>query len=362
MTKESTQNWISNELPRYKRLTSTVRNIIENLLKNSEIDFLTVEGRTKKSESIEEKVRRKNYADISAQMTDISGIRVVTYFESQVAAVCSRLEDWLTIDESNSLNKEQMLSVNEFGYRSVHYVCSLGTKRKELAEYSEIADLKFEIQVRTVLQHAWAELAHDRNYKFRGKLPKNLERELFLYSGMLELADKGFDNLVEQIDEYSKQVEHSAKEGHLNIAIDSISLEAFLKNWAKNNEIVIGEAFAKPSLEELVGELQRFGVTKLSELQDIIHNDYSTAFKELDARTTMYGLVRDWMLIEDYKRYQKDAWNENWHGFGDSETEQEKDLEIIRRILGDAEADDIKRIFGFRWDEEGPHLSFESTD
>ena len=75
------------------------------------------------------------------------------------------------IDEKNSLDKKILLASDQIGYRSVHFVCDLGAQRSGLPEFKDLGGLKFEIQVRTVLQHAWAELAHDRNYKFSGTLP-----------------------------------------------------------------------------------------------------------------------------------------------------------------------------------------------
>lgn len=74
------------------------------------------------------------------------------------------------IDEKNSLDKKILLASDQIGYRSVHFVCDLGAQRSGLPEFKDLGGLKFEIQVRTLLQHAWAELAHDRNYKFSGTL------------------------------------------------------------------------------------------------------------------------------------------------------------------------------------------------
>nr|MZG82510.1 GTP pyrophosphokinase [Photobacterium lucens] len=171
------------------------------------IDYLTVTGRTKDKKSALEKINRKSYKNPKSQMTDLSGIRIILYFESDINKVSELISDSFDIDFDNSLDKSKVLSKDQIGYRSVHYVCTLGQGRSNLPEYLELGELKFEVQVRTILQHAWAELAHDSSYKFSGTLPPEIERKLYLYAGMLEIADKGFDEISAQIDSYKKSVD-----------------------------------------------------------------------------------------------------------------------------------------------------------
>ncbi|MGK1439229.1 GTP pyrophosphokinase, partial [Klebsiella pneumoniae] len=163
------------------------------------------------------------------------------------------------VDFNNSLNQDERLSVDQIGYRSVHYVCDLGPTRSALPEFEGLSSLKFEIQVRTVLQHAWAELAHDRSYKFSGKLPAEIERHLFLYAGMLEIADKGFDELSLKIDEYAKEINSKSQIRDFNYQLDSISLPAFVKAWADANDIGL-ESLGKTEYDDLLHELHLMDV------------------------------------------------------------------------------------------------------
>lgn len=78
------------------------------------------------------------------------------------------MHDEFSIDEGNSGNKADMLETDKVGYLSVHYFLKLNNKRLALSEYKGYKGLKCEVQVRTLLQHAWAEIEHDRNYKFAG--------------------------------------------------------------------------------------------------------------------------------------------------------------------------------------------------
>ena len=299
--------WLDKVLPLHNRLTNAVVSIVENLLKEKSIDYLTVTGRTKDRRSVLEKVKRKGYSDPKNQMTDLSGVRIVVYFESDVKRVGQLIDEAFTVDKVNSLDKDTLLSTNQIGYRSVHYVCDLGEKRALVDEYKSLASLKFEFQVRTVLQHAWAELAHDRNYKFSGKLPKELERKLFLYAGLLEIADRGFDETSSAIDDYATSLQTRTTHGDLDIEITSLSLDAFVNLWEQRTQFKLDDSFSRHDLSDLVQELRDFGILKLSQLNSIVPANYAEVSNQAGFSSTLYGIVRDWMIISDWKRFLREV-------------------------------------------------------
>lgn len=302
MSLHAHEAWFDEVLPRHTRLTKAVVSIVENILNEQGIDFLTVSGRTKDKKSALEKILRKGYLNPASQMTDLSGIRIVVYLESDVGRVANVLRAAFNVDDSNSLDKDSVLSANQIGYRSVHYVCDLGRKRLEVDEYRGLGSLKFEFQVRTVLQHAWAELAHDRNYKFSGKLPRELERKLYLYAGLLEIADKGFDETAALIDSYARSLQARTEQGDLEIEISSISLDTYVHQWAKAVGFDLTES-EKDNLSDLIRELNQFEVYRLSELAALIPGEYVDVARQRQYRSTIYGVVRDWMLIHDWRRF-----------------------------------------------------------
>lgn len=252
------------------------------------------------------------------QLTDLSGIRIVVYFETDVGRVSKVIREAFDVDERHSINQEELLSPNQTGYRSFHFVCELGNSRSGLPEFVGLGGLKFEFQVRTVLQHAWAELAHDRNYKFSGKLPRELERRLFLYAGMLEIADRGFDELSREIDLYVIKLRDQTSHGDLAVEVTSLSLKTFVDLWAEKNSIRIEGPTVKSDLSDLVRELNQFGVHTLAELQAIIPPTYVDIVHKTNYETTIHGYVRDWMLIHDWRRFRRDV-SINWLISRDSE-------------------------------------------
>lgn len=334
--------WVNETLPKHARLTDSVISIIENLLKTNEIDYLTVSGRTKTKESILEKIERKAYKDPAKQLTDLTGIRVVAYFESDIATISDLINNAFNIDTTNSLNQAEKLSVDQIGYRSVHFVCDIGQTRAALPEFSNLSNLKFEVQIRTVLQHAWAELAHDRNYKFLGKLPPEIERNLFLYAGMLEIADKGFSEISSKIDSYIDKVQSDTVQGNLDYVLDSLTLPQFVNNWFEKNKLELLHIEHKLDIKELISELNSIGIYKASELNDAIPNTYAQICKDRNYLSNIWGHTRDWIIIKDWKKLLENN-QINWSLEGD---------EIIDSFFSDDEYQNIQSALGPDDDEE----------
>lgn len=336
---QSENNWIVERIEVHKRMTLSIVAIVKGLLSANGIAFLAVEGRTKTEASVAEKIKRKGYKNPRDQLTDITGVRVILYFESDVHKVSELLVSAFNVDERNSLDKGALLAVDRIGYRSVHYVCDLGGVRAELPEYEGMEGLKFEVQIRTVLQHAWAEIAHDRNYKFSGKLPPAMERELHLYAGMLEVADKGFDKLSKEIDSYSVEIAGRVA-GENDIHVDSISLPSFVARWCDENDCPLEDVASKSNYAELVDELNQFGITKLSQLEGIIPADYARRCNDYGEWTTVYGHVRNWMIISDWRRFIADV-SIKWVMCDD--------VGLLRSYISEDDAEDF--LNAFEWEE-----------
>lgn len=303
MRKDKIDSWAKLIQPKQDKLTEYVLGITKTLLNEQNIEYLAISSRTKSIEKILEKIIRKQYNDPANQLTDISGIRIIVYLESSVNKVLTLIRSLFDIDEINSLNKVDILETNQTGYRSVHYVCNLGTQRLSLPECSDFKGLKFEFQVRTVLQHAWAELAHDRKYKFSGRLPRNIERELYLYAGLLEIADKGFDKISSDIDDYINNFINSTLSGDLNIEINSLTLEGFMTEWLNKNDFYdIDKSLLD---DDIIDELNQFGINTILDLNTIIPKDYAILCSKHNNITnnTPIGILSDWMIIADCDKY-----------------------------------------------------------
>ena len=201
---ENALDWYKKNRKNYKELTEKTASIIRKILKDNNILYQNLENRTKDVKSFERKARRDKYVDPQNEITDLAGIRIITLFERDVYNISDLIKENFEIDYINSEDKSDLLDADRMGYKSVHYVASLSEKHLKIEKYSIFSGMVFEIQIRSILQHAWAEIEHDRNYKLKGNLPKHLQRRFYSLAGMLEIADREFNSLAEEVEEYKK--------------------------------------------------------------------------------------------------------------------------------------------------------------
>ena len=126
MDLEKKNNSINEKIELYHSLTSSCTVLMRRILEENGIETLAVSGRTKDASSVSEKIKRKRYFNPETQLTDMSGIRVIVFFESQVSLVSDLIRRTFDVDEENSVDRDTILGDDRIGYRSVHFVCSLG--------------------------------------------------------------------------------------------------------------------------------------------------------------------------------------------------------------------------------------------
>jgi ppGpp synthetase/RelA/SpoT-type nucleotidyltranferase len=169
-----------------------------------------VQVRVKTVQSFAHKALRKRakHLDPVSQFTDLCGGRVITRLQAETDLIRRFLCDHFAIDEANSEDTFVRLNPREFGYRSIHYIVQLrkphnlpaGAVPKSIPDH--LYALRAEVQVRTLLQHAFAEVDHERTYRSAFKVPDHLVRELARLAAAMELADEAFSRFTTALDEY----------------------------------------------------------------------------------------------------------------------------------------------------------------
>ncbi|MBS1831788.1 MAG: hypothetical protein JST65_03700, partial [Acidobacteria bacterium] len=115
---------------------------------------------------------------------------------SDVPRVASLIRDSFAVDWANSENKSDRLRTEEFGYLSDHYVISFSESHVAIPTFKEFQGLKAEVQLRSILQHAWAEIEHDDlGYKNTHSVPRDVRRGLARVAALLEVADREFASI-----------------------------------------------------------------------------------------------------------------------------------------------------------------------
>ena len=164
------------------------------LLDDAGINYLSITARTKSVESFAAKAERvvdgrRLFSDPLVEITDQVGLRVITYLREDVDAVATLLSDEMRLLDDRDMGLETARE-GRWGYASRHLLVGVEGEQQPAS-----------IQVRTVLQHAWAEFEHDIRYK--GSIPAehapDLDRRFTLAAGLLELADREFTAIRERL-------------------------------------------------------------------------------------------------------------------------------------------------------------------
>lgn len=179
----------------HKEIARRIEELVRQVVRDLGLDIHLVVARAKSPDSLRGKLRRKTYSDPSMQVTDTVGVRVITYYRSAVDPVAEAIKREFRIDQTRSEDKRRLLDLREFGYRSVHLIAKLKPPRSRMTEYADIAPLWFEIQVRSLLEHVWAEIEHEVVYKSGVKYPDSTARLFGALAGTLEILDGEFEKL-----------------------------------------------------------------------------------------------------------------------------------------------------------------------
>ncbi len=218
-------------LPVYTQMADIIPEKLKGFFNDAGIIVAAVEHRVKARESLAGKLKLKGgkYRDIF-DITDLVGIRVITFYIDDVDKVASVLERLFDIDWENSIDKRKAHEIDSFGYLSLHYICSIPESAYTDPEHPEVNKIRFEVQMRTVLQHAWANMNHDTGYKSGVEIPRVYMRDMSRLAGMLELVDDEFSRIRRELTDYRRNVQNLVASGNLKeVMLDGDSFRSFLQ-------------------------------------------------------------------------------------------------------------------------------------
>lgn len=158
------------------------------------LNIQSITGRIKEPTSLQTKFDSKEKYKSLSDITDLVGLRIITTYRKELEYIKFQIERNFIVDDENG-NMNEPGNLSQFGYSSLHFIIK-GTKEKELKSADKkFTGLKCEIQIRTILQHAWAETSHKIYYKSDSEIASKHKRKLFRIAALLELADEEFDYL-----------------------------------------------------------------------------------------------------------------------------------------------------------------------
>jgi predicted RNase H-like nuclease/ppGpp synthetase/RelA/SpoT-type nucleotidyltranferase len=253
--------------------------LVTTILDDAGINYLSVTGRAKSVASFAAKAARTRdgrpvFADPLREITDTVGLRIITYVHSDVAAVADLLGDQVVVHDDRDMGRETA-SQGRFGYASRHLLVSLDAAREGQPAYDPLRGRQAQVQIRTVLQHAWAEFEHDIRYK--GTIPDehvpDFDRRFTLAAGLLELADREFSTIRDRLQ--AGMTTQPQEPPDDDPRISDRELAAFLAGqyadagWSRTDHYTW-----------ISGLLLELGITSLDELGDVLRPIDSAVLNE----------------------------------------------------------------------------------
>lgn len=190
------RTWLA-ERPEYERLGNELAVAMEQDIRQVGI-WADVTSRAKEVDSLIRKLIGKpnhSYESIG----DKAGVRIVVRYKDEIDRILALAER--AFDVSGVENTVERLGPEVMGYRSVHASVRYH-EHHERAQQFPPERYSAELQVRTLAQHLWAEMAHDAVYKNEDTLqpmPNPLKRRVYILAGVVELADEEFSRIEREI-------------------------------------------------------------------------------------------------------------------------------------------------------------------
>ena len=219
----------------FEAFANTIQGILKEALRTEDIKVASIESRAKDEESFGTKASKPSetdpeqpkYPNPVLDITDLAGVRVITFFPKSVEAAGLLVRREFEVVETS--DKAALLDDDRLGYKSVHFLVKLARMRRSLPEYRRYKDLICELQIRTVLQHAWAEIEHDIQYKTASTIPSLIRKRFTSLAGLLEIADREFQAIQDEDEKIRNEARVSVEKGeYAGVEITPDALKTYL--------------------------------------------------------------------------------------------------------------------------------------
>ena len=229
-----------------EEFVNTLVRIIGGILSDSGLKTHSIIGRVKTSESFKEKALKQSdhnpnkpkYDNPLEDINDQSGIRIIVFLRDDVNKINDIIKKEFCVHE-NIVHGESSSQKNKFGYKSTHFIVTMSNQHLSSLKSANFENFKVEIQVRTILQHAWAEIEHGIAYKSKISMFTKTERDFAALAGLLEIADNEFQRIKDENKSKLSISYNSIEKGLLDdVEITRYTLKYFLDKHLGSDERV----------------------------------------------------------------------------------------------------------------------------
>ncbi len=200
LEKAAFRSYYDQNFPLFEDARASFIALLTALVTHSDgIEVSKVEGRIKEREDCIGKFARKYLPaleesktpyEIRDYITDLIGIRVVCLYADEIEKVATVVRSHFDVIEETNKVAAVEGTEDSFGYKGLHMDLKLKDTRSALPEYAAYAQLRVELQIRTIIQDSWSVLDH--KIKYKKSIPNQLKRRINVLSALFELADREF--------------------------------------------------------------------------------------------------------------------------------------------------------------------------
>lgn len=173
--------FLTENLPseRIDRITTRPKSIDSFVAKSQKMDGLAVK-----------------YIDPFKSIQDQIGARIVVFYRQDVIRISSEINNLFRRIEQVEKAPEKK---SEFGYEGLHYILLMPDEIKlSIMDYDRLGlPSLFELQIKTLFQHAWGEANHDLAYKAKQEMHNDFHRKIAFTAAQAWGADKIFEELFD---------------------------------------------------------------------------------------------------------------------------------------------------------------------
>lgn len=310
------------EQPKYENLGKIVCAFIKDKITDYEL-LPEIQYRTKDLLSIIKKVKKKQSQKEYSyhHLKDKLGIRIICSFQEDMKIIDEFLRNFFTIKEVEY--KQENLDFDKLDYVSNHYDAQINLGVNEFKKHINLGDFIFEIQVRTLNQHAWSNTAHSLSYKQEKDLPPNLKRKVYRLLSLYELADDEFSSVNKALKEYrdnhsytllrkleGKFYKYAKIDFDREISLNTINI---LLNYYENETNII----------QVINEIDNFIISNEQKIQRI-YDENRSRFHEI-LFLTQPEIFIIWYMLQKNPFTLEDNWVNDF---------EEEDLEQIKTLWG----------------------------
>jgi len=210
-----------------KELCSRTKSLIEDCLQDAQLRHQPIQFRVKKRDKLRAKYvdSRKDYRRLD-DITDQAALRVITYYDDEVDRVAEVIKKEFAVIPEKSIDKRET-EPDRFGYYALNFVCTHTDKRKADVQFKKYAGFCFEIQVTSILRHAWSEIEHEW-YDLKDAYPDEIKRRFYRLAALLEIAESEFLDLRKLKTDYRRSVDVQVEAEVSDVPVNAVSLKAFI--------------------------------------------------------------------------------------------------------------------------------------